>query len=181
MTTEIRGKLIELADEEWRAIPGFANYEISSRGAIRRESTQRIIKSVAVRNGYRVVTLCGGTCKTKMQSKVHRLVLAAFAGPAPTKFHQGNHKNGNTGDNRIENLEWATPSENIVHAFRIGLIDQRGFSNNAAGLNEADAVSIKAYRNLGETMIAIGRRFGVSHATISRFLGGKTYAQKEQS
>lgn len=42
---------------------------------------------------------------------VHRLVLLAFKGPCP-KGHEGAHCNGNSFDNRLENLEYKTPSSN---------------------------------------------------------------------
>jgi hypothetical protein len=49
---------------------------------------------------------------------VHRLVAAAFL-PKPQEGQvQVNHKNGHTNDNRIVNLEWCTPSENLTHAYR---------------------------------------------------------------
>lgn len=42
---------------------------------------------------------------------VHRLVLLGFKGPCPPG-HEGAHLNGNSFDNRIENLDWKTPSAN---------------------------------------------------------------------
>lgn len=56
---------------------------------------------------------------------MQRLVLEAFAGPAPTPEHEANHKNGRKDDNRPDNLEWVTRQENMDHAWQTGLCKPR--------------------------------------------------------
>ena len=99
--------------EQWRDIAGYENrYKISSTGRIMNYATGRVLRGKELSNGYRGVQLGRGMCYL-----VHRLVLTAFD-RAPEDGEQGNHKNGIRADNRLENLEWHSCSENHKHSYR---------------------------------------------------------------
>lgn len=58
----------------------------------------------------------------------HRMIWASVHGPIPDGM-QINHINGIKTDNRIENLELVTASENTKHAYRLGLRNATGENN----------------------------------------------------
>jgi hypothetical protein len=100
-------------------------YLISNLGNVKSYTQKKqgeILIPVVQSSGYTTVTLHGDIRKTCV---IHRLVAQAFI-PNTENKREVNHINGIKNDNRVENLEWATSSENRIHAFRTGL--QKGFS-----------------------------------------------------
>lgn len=117
----------------WADVPGWeGRYEVSNDGLVRswwygkkHLTIGRELKQKIDRYGYPVVCLHQGA--RKEFPTVHRLVALAFI-ENPEKKPQVNHKNGIKTDNRVENLEWSTASENIQHAFDTGLISKEKVS-----------------------------------------------------
>lgn len=108
--------------EEWRDIEGFEGaYQVSSSGLVR-SLTRRVRAGggrVRISPG-RVLSVYTGDHYSKVRLKVdgvgatknvHQLVAEAFLGPRPLGFEVC-HNNGNPHDNRVENLRYATHSEN---------------------------------------------------------------------
>ena len=110
--------------EEWRSVKGYEQlYEISSIGRVKslpRNGTakkERILKQKLTTDGYYEVALYKNNSPKFI--RVHRLVALSFI-DNPFNKAQVNHKNFDRLDNRIENLEWNTPKENIIHAYYKG-------------------------------------------------------------
>ena len=104
--------------KEWKPIDGYEGvYSVSSEGEVMRikrgqGTTGRTLLKLSKNNNYQSVSLWNnGTGKSK---RVHRIVAETFL-PNPENRPEVNHKNGIKHDNRVENLEWVTRSENEAH------------------------------------------------------------------
>jgi hypothetical protein len=93
--------------EEWKPVVGFERYEVSTMGNVRRGG--RIFTPGIDSYGYRQVNLYRNTIR--YTRKVYRLVMEAFC-PNIDNKPQIDHINRNRADDRLENLRWATASEN---------------------------------------------------------------------
>jgi hypothetical protein len=91
----------------------YVKYYIFPDGTVYNNVRKANVKPVKNASGYTYVTISNN--KTKKNYYVHRLVAEHFIENKENKT-QVNHKNKIRDDNRIENLEWVTPSENILHA-----------------------------------------------------------------
>lgn len=129
-----------MKNEIWKDIAGYEGwYQVSNMGRVRsvdrtvyfkdgrrsRFYKGQILK-LKYHNGYQMVNLLKN--KELFVACVHRLVLETFV-PSVEGKTWCNHKNGIKSDNRAENLEWCTPSENNQHATEMGLRH-----NNVSGM-----------------------------------------------
>ena len=182
-----------MTEEVFKPFPqeGFEDrYEVSNLGRIRskdrdvalgtnygvvRHFEERILKGVMTPSGYYVVNMY---LKTKMHRYlIHRMVAMAFL-DNPQQKPYVNHKDGNKTNNYLDNLEWATPSENTLHAWETGLINRYerkrgGISHNALPVVKIgpEGEIIERYPSCRDAAIANGIR---SRSVITTCLKGKT-------
>ena len=108
--------------EQFKDIAGYEGlYQVSNTGKIKsmvgRFGGVDNLKQTSNGSGYSTVTLCkDGKRSTR---NTHRLVAAAFLGESTL---QVNHKDGDKRNNSVDNLEWVTAKENIIHAIDKGLM-----------------------------------------------------------
>lgn len=158
-------------EEIWKDIPNYEGlYQVSNLGRVKsfKRGKEKILKPRLDRVGYYHVGLCeGGERKSNL---VHRLVMLAFVGESDL---QVNHKNGAKSDNRLENLEYCTSSENTQHAYDTGLM-ARGENHHRSKLTRARVEKIK-YEHKGMTQQAIAEIYGITRSLVSDIRSGKIW------
>lgn len=106
---------ISYKDEVWKEIIGFEKYKISNYGRIL-GCNGNILKFGKSHNGYQTISLYNKG--VKVTPRINRLVGLYFI-PNPENKPQINHIDGIKTNNHVDNLEWCTISENVIHSIHI--------------------------------------------------------------
>ncbi len=167
--------------ENWKKIQGFEDYSVSDMGRVRRDKdfgntfAGRILKPLKDGNGYHHVRLMQNNVGKKI--RIHRLVAIAFIPNLENKKNV-NHIDGNKTNNLLPNLEWASDSENFVHALNNGLVKlPKGEKHKASKLKICDVIQIKdLLKKQVLTQDLIAQKFRVSQNAISQIKLGKNWA-----
>lgn len=171
--------------EEWRPAVGYEDrYEVSNQGRVR-NSNGLIMKPSLHRDGYLWIGLVSKTMPYNVS--VHRLVAKAFL-PNPENKPTVNHKDGCKTNNQVDNLEWATYSENVRHAYANHMIADK----SSAGIQhiiDSARKSLKKYCNIPIVCETTGMEFesmhhaavyyGVDDTTIQNIVRGVTKASRK--
>jgi len=126
--------------------------------------------------GYCRVDLFDGAGKRK-GALVHRLVAEAYI-PNPNDYPFINHKNADTRDNRVENLEWCTQAMNVKHAWDNGLSKVPSLSGEdhpMSKISVSDVKEIKMLSKQGMSDINIGKTLGFSRSLVKAITKGITW------
>lgn len=188
--------------EIWKPVAGWEDLcEVSSLGRVKslpreaagghgmRSLPARLRRPAANNHGYLIVIFQHGD--RMAWPLVHRLVYETFIGPIPVGC-EINHIDGNKLNNAVENLEAITHSANMAHAKANGFMlsgDQhpahrhpecilRGAAQPTSKLSASDVEAIRRlHANGSANGTELAARYGVSQATISNIVRGKTWRQ----
>jgi len=148
-----------MENEIWLPVEGFeCLYEISSHGRIKSLDKSWVndrgglcrkpgkLLTPDTTNGYYHIKLWqNGRFKW---FQIHQLVAIAFI-PNPENKPHVNHKNSIRSDNRVENLEWCTPKENLAHAVEKGRLKH---INGKKVINKLTGQTYKSCKDAAETV-----------------------------
>ena len=120
------------------------------------------------KTGYYACILCSKD--KRLTTTVHRLVAEAFI-PNPENKPEVNHINGIKTDNRVENLEWCSYSENLIHAYKF--LGRQGAWKGKFGKDNASSkpvLQIKGNLIINEFpgLMEANRKTGIDFRWISR-------------
>ena len=98
---------------QWKSIPGFAKYEACTDGRIRHKCKGTMLQPGGTRGGYQRVSLYAND-EIRWTRSVHQLVALTYL-DNPDKKATVNHKDHDPRNNHVENLEWASATEQNRH------------------------------------------------------------------
>lgn len=147
---------------------GFKDYCITKTGRVYSLKSKRFLNLQYNDNGYVCVTLrVDGKTKTL---RVHRLVALSFLTESYFQDAHVNHKDGDKTNNDLCNLEWVNRSDNMIHAYKAGLVlsKQRQLDDHTVHL-------ICQTLEQGTRIPDIAKMFSVDKELVYRIESGRAY------
>ena len=172
-------------EECWKDVVGYEGfYKVSNMGRVKtfgrmcsankggERHVPEVLKVLSKNaRGYPIVSLSMlGKQKTPT---LHRLVAMAFI-PNPHNKPQVNHIDGDKQNNHVSNLEWNTHQENITHAYKNGLRDNKGENNSNCRLSDETIAELRQMKidNPNMTTYQVAKKFGLSQTYTWHLLNG---------
>jgi len=156
-------------------------YKVSNLGRVYSKRSKKILKlSLNKVNGYFSISLYN---KGKVINKTaHRLVALAFISN-PLLKTQVNHKDSNRTNNKLSNLEWVSPSENMQHASKAGSFKERCGEIMSTKLKEYQVLEIRKMfvpntagkRNANGNYKEICLKYKISSHSLSAIINRRTW------
>lgn len=133
------------------------------------------IKQRLTDDGYCIVTI-GATDKGRNLQLVHRIVAQLFIENNDCLKKEINHIDGNKENNYYKNLEWVTHKENMEHASKNKLFnDRRGSLNGRTKLTEKDVLKIRDLYLNGTHKSELKEKYNITTKSIENIVNYKTW------
>lgn len=166
-----------IKEEKWKDVVGYEGlYQVSNLGRVKRIGKAPgtvpgyILSTPLNSDGYPICCLHNNGRKT---TRVHRIVARAFLGTPPTNKPEVNHLDGNKSNNRIENLEYTSRSENLKHVFRCLGREPVRICGEKSGKNAITEEDVREIRKLAGQKIPyskIEKLYPIGKAQIRRIV-----------
>lgn len=155
-------------------IENYEDYYVTTTGRVYSTKSKKFLKPVTSNRGYNFVTLFNDY--GKQMCYIHQLVANTYL-ENPKNKPAVNHIDGDKLNNNLENLEFVTYSENIQHAYKLGLKSQKKGEDAHRSKLTDDIVReiIRLKREEGYANAYLGNIFNVNANTIYKIVNGLTW------
>jgi len=153
----------------------YPNYFVNEQGDVFSTKFNKVrkMKLLNHKGGYLQINISNNNQRKTIL--VHRLIAQTFI-PNLENKREVNHKNGIKWDNRIDNLEWNTPKENMNHATLNGLNNSIGETHASSKLTEKQVLEIRhLYKIKKYNQRELAKMFGVCIPQISMIINNKRW------
>lgn len=161
--------------EIWKKVKRFPLLEVSDQGNLRKRSTKEPYMPYESNSGYWTVTIYRPEMKRSQTVAVHSLVAETFIGPRPVGMCI-NHKDANKKNNWLDNLEYITHRENLIHAVKMGIQMRPG------KLTKEQVIDVREtylrYKGRAKNSVlyrAMAEQLGVKYSTIWEIVTGRSW------
>lgn len=164
--------------EKWVKIPDSDIYFISNYGRVKKvlnnNVTYKKVYSNKKRRGYCYISIRINGVRKNLQ--VHRIVAKMFIENKDNKPCV-NHKDFNTKNNSVDNLEWVTHKENTGHS-KANMVLKFGQDSPSSILKENDVISIFKERKLtGTKYLDLAKKYNTNYSNVAHIMRGSRWGK----